>query len=87
MAETHTPQERVKLFGMGWRRGAGMKAIPDNLKDDPDFQNGYREGRHAFNEAMRIAREHFGAPPPSYLRIAKEDLEAQIDEEMFDDIG
>jgi hypothetical protein len=46
-----------------------MKAIPDNVKDDPDFQNGYREGRIAFGEAMRIAREHYGAPPPSILRV------------------
>jgi hypothetical protein len=46
-----------------------MKAIPDNVKDDPDFQHGYREGRIAFGEAMRIAREHYGAPPPSILRV------------------
>lgn len=69
MAKHHSPRERVELFRRGWTRGAGMKAIPDNVKDDPDFQNGYREGRIAFGEAMRIAREHYGAPPPSILRV------------------
>lgn len=68
MADTHSPRERLQLFRIGWQRGAGSKAIPANLKDDPDFQNGYREGRIAFNAAMAIAREHFGAPPPSILR-------------------
>lgn len=71
MAEHHTPKERLQLFSMGWRRGAGMKAIPDNVKNDSDFQNGYREGRIAFSEAMRIAREHYGAPPPSILRTSE----------------
>ena len=84
MAAHHSPRERVQLFRKGWVRGAGSKAIPEELKDDPDFQNGYREGRIAFNAAMAIAREHYGAPPPDILRIAKEDLEAHIDAEMFE---
>lgn len=71
MAEKHTPRERVQLFGMGWRRGAGMHAIPEIVRDDPDFQNGYREGCSAYAEAMRIAREPFGAFAPSVLRHCK----------------
>lgn len=68
MAEKHSPTERLQLFLMGFRRGAGMKACPDNVKDDPDFKNGYREGAHALYAAGEIARKHYGAPKPSFLR-------------------
>jgi len=57
-----------------------MKAIPDNppgLKDDRDFQVGYREGQYAYSAAMDIARRHYGADPPSGLRVA-ESLEIDV---------
>ena len=68
MAEKHTPHERAQLYSKGWRRGAGMLAIPDNVKDDEDFNEGYADGRRAFNEAMKNARLRLGAPPPMILR-------------------
>jgi len=68
VAEKHSPTERLMLFSMGFRRGAGMKACPDNVKDDPDFKNGYREGANALYAAVEIARLHYGAPKQSLLR-------------------
>jgi len=50
-----------------------MKAIPPELRDDPDFQLGYSEGRRAFCEAMEAARLAYGAPRPTWLRIQDED--------------
>ena len=73
MAEHHTPIERVHLYRKGWTRGAGMKAIPPELRDDPDFQLGYSAGRAAFGVAMEAARLKFGAPRPTWLRIQDED--------------
>jgi hypothetical protein len=85
MADTHTPRERLQLYGMGWRRGAGMKAIPDNVRDDADFNEGYADGRKAAGEAMRAARERLGAPMPSILRTQSSlDIERQDDEEFFE---
>ena len=70
MAERHTSRERLQLFSMGFRRGAGMKAIPQDLRDDEDFQAGYAAGRKAHAVAFEEARERYGAPPPSILRLA-----------------
>lgn len=75
MAVTHSPRERVKLYGWGFRQGAGMKAIPEKVREDSDFNQGYSDGRRAFAEAMQKARERFGAPPPSILRV--QDMKGQ----------
>lgn len=93
MAETHSPRERAKLYGMGFRLGAGMKAIPANVREDPDFNDGYSDGRKAFAEAMEKARQRLGAPPPSILRVQDmkgqplklEDIEAGAEKLKDDD--
>jgi hypothetical protein len=63
-----------------------VKAIPDTLRGDSDYQDGYKEGREVYLAAMAVARERLGAPPPSILRVAKDDLERQADLKMFEDI-
>lgn len=68
MAEHHRPAERVQLFRKGWQRGAGARAIPDDLKDDPDFQEGYKLGYNLLGSVMEYARMRYGAPPASILR-------------------
>jgi hypothetical protein len=85
MAEKHTPYERAQLYGKGWRRGAGMLAIPENVRDDSDFNEGYADGRKAYGEAMTKARERLGAPPPSVLRSQSSlDIEQQEDARYFE---
>lgn len=68
MSEKHSPSERAQLYRKGWQRGAGSKVIPEELKDDSDVQQGYKDGCAALNLAMHRARKRFGAPPPSILR-------------------
>lgn len=68
MSETHTPRERAELYRKGWQRGAGAKIVPEHLRDDSDFNDGYGDGCQALAEAMAKARKRLGAPPPSILR-------------------
>jgi cyanophycinase-like exopeptidase len=68
MGVNHSPGERAQLYRMGWSKGAGALAQPDRLKDDSDFQDGYRDGYAALGEATKKARKRLGAPKPSILR-------------------
>lgn len=84
MAEgKHSPRERFMLYQMGWRRGAGMKAIPQNVREDSDFNEGYADGRKAAGLAMETARQRLGCPPASILRTCEGDHPEYHDEVRY----
>jgi hypothetical protein len=60
--------DRYHLYLIGWRDGAGMKAIRHH--GYPDYDKGYEEGRHALSAAGAAASKRTRYKP-SILRLAK----------------
>lgn len=53
MAERHTPRERLWLYRVGFRRGAGALTKPPDKAGDTDFEAGYSDGQKGLDEASR----------------------------------
>lgn len=61
-----TLMERVKLFRIGFKEGAGIRPI--QYKNESDYMEGYEAGREAYRKAsLEFLQEH-KLPEPTVLR-------------------
>ena len=60
--------ERRLLFRQGFGAGAMCSVIKH--ENEPDYMDGWRSGRVAYNLAAREFREKYGLPEPSPLRAS-----------------
>lgn len=75
-AEENNAANCWQAYMKGWKAGAGVKAMDPMVAHHPDnglraaYNQGYADGRKAFNDAGAHATELFGYTP-SVLRLAE----------------
>lgn len=66
--DQHREKQRLRAYLRGWRDGAVMTAVDAGQRVDPDYAQGYADGRTTFAQAAEAARRRLGLPPASKVR-------------------
>lgn len=73
MSAEHSKYGRFHLLLRGWQHGASMRAKPDNLMADPDYEEGYSQGLFSRASAGHKFAEMVGASLPEMIKILRGD--------------